>query len=185
MPKVNRHGKAEILPREILKKILDDKTINLKHRALVAVLFYTAGRIGEVCSLKRNCVGTHITFEKDTTKMGKTRQVLVHPQLAAILDQYLLTLPTEQVYLFAGVKPETHYSKDTAAKVLNKIFTKYGLKGCSTHSFRRSILTHAHQNGASMADLQQLSGHTSLSSLQQYLQCSDNAQIKVLGLVSL
>ncbi len=185
MPKVNRSGKAEIIPKNVLKAILEDKSINLKHRTLICTLFFTAGRISEVCHIKKNEIGTHITFASSTTKTKKTRQVLVSPQLRALLDKYIATLPKEQVYLFSGREPNTPYSKDTAGKILDKIFTKYGLEGCSSHSFRRSVLTHAHQSGASLADLQQLSGHNSLSSLQQYLQSSDKAQEKVLSLVTL
>ena len=185
MPKVNRSGKAEIINKDVLKAILEDKSINLKHRALMAVLFFTAGRINEVCHIKKNEIGTHITFSSQTTKTKKTRQVLISSQLRSILDEYLATLPTNQLYLFSGREPNSHYSKDTAGKILDKIFTKYRLVGCSSHSFRRSVLTHAHQSGASLADLKQLSGHSSLQSLQQYLQSSDCAQEKVLSLVIL
>ena len=183
MPKINRVGKAEVISVEVLGKILKDECINLKHRALMATLFFTAGRIGEVCQIKLAEIGTHISFAKSTTKMKKTRQVLVHFSLREILDEYIKTLPRTQLYLFSGREKNTYYSKVTADKILSKIFALYGLHGCSTHSFRRSVLTHCHQSGASLADLQQLSGHSSLTSLQQYLQSSDNAQSKVLGLI--
>jgi len=183
MPKINRVGKAEVIPLEVLNKVLKDERIIIKHRALIATLFFTAGRIGEVCQIKLHEIGSHITFSKQTTKMKRTRQVLIHPILKEILNQYIETLPSGQVYLFAGRVQHSYYSKVTADKVLAKIFALYGLAGCSTHSFRRSVLTHCHQSGASLADLQQLSGHSSLTSLQEYLQSSDKAQSKVLNLI--
>ncbi len=185
MPKINRVGKAEVIPVEVLGQIIKDERINIKHRALVCTLFFTAARIGEACQIKLSEIGSHITFARQTTKMKRTRQVLVHPVLREILALYIETLPKTQLYLFAGREKNSYYSKVTADKVLSKIFALYGLHGCSTHSFRRSVLTYCHQNGASLADLQELSGHSSLTSLQEYLQSSDMAQSKVLGLIKM
>jgi len=190
--KINGNGQSSIIEKSIIKTILEDENINLKHRTLIAVCFFTAARIGEACQVKvKSARGSHLTFEKSTTKTKKTRQVVICPPLRAILDKYIATLPPNQEFLFssglAGAQTikNAFYSKVTAGQVITKIFKTYGVAGASTHSFRRSVLTHAHQAGATLADLMSLSGHSSLSALQRYLESSDNAQAKVLDLVEL
>ena len=186
MPKINGLGKAEIISTSVLKQILADSQIKLKYRALIAVLFFTAGRISEVCSLNlADITNYHITFAKSITKTKKTRQVVIHKQLKPILDEYIKSLSVDSVYLFPSQEHGKHYSRFAASKMLDKIFERYGLIGCSTHSLRRSMLTIAHLNGNPLADIQQLSGHSSLTSLQEYLQCHDNAQHRVLDSVKL
>lgn len=186
MPKINGLGKAEIIPTDVLKEILADPEIKLKYRALIAVLFFTAGRISEVCALKLSDITFHhITFAKSITKTKKTRQVVIHEQLKPILEEYIKSLPLAHVYLFPSRDYGQHYSRFAASKMLDKIFERYGLIGCSTHSLRRSMLTIAHRMGNPLADIQQLSGHSSLTSLQSYLQCHDNAQSRVLDSVKL
>ena len=111
--------------------------------------------------------------------------MVIHKQLKPILDEYIKSLPVDSVYLFPSQKYGKHYSRFAASKMLDKIFERYGLTGCSTHSVRRSMLTIAHLNGIPLADIQQLSGHSSLTSLQSYLQCHDNAQHRVLDSVEL
>ena len=190
MAKLNpRNGKASAIDRGIIKKILDDENIELESRVILGVAYFTAGRIGEVVALKVSDIGqTHLVFAKQNTKTKSTRQVLIAPPLRALLDEYLGAIPANQTWLFAGrnikSRPDTHLNKIVAARKLDKIFRIYNLENCSSHSLRRSILTTAHQLGGTLADIQQLSGHRTLTSLQAYISSSDKAQEKMLDLVS-
>ena len=44
-----------------------------------------------------------------------------------------------------------------------------GLSGVSSHSFRRTQLTELYRDGWTLREIQQISGHRSLQSLQEYL----------------
>ncbi|WP_348256687.1 tyrosine-type recombinase/integrase [Leptolyngbya sp. PL-A3] len=44
-----------------------------------------------------------------------------------------------------------------------------GYRGVSSHSFRRSCLTHLHEKGWGLHELATVSGHQSLVQLQRYL----------------
>jgi integrase/recombinase XerD len=52
---------------------------------------------------------------------------------------------------------------------ITKLAEKVGIEGVSSHSFRRSALTAAHQAGLSLREVAEISGHRSLSSLEKYL----------------
>jgi integrase/recombinase XerD len=59
-----------------------------------------------------------------------------------------------------------------------------GGKGMSAHSFRQTALTHMSSAGIPLRHIQKISGHSSLASLQKYLEVSEKDMeeaIAVLG----
>jgi len=59
---------------------------------------------------------------------------------------------------------------------LRKACTELDLKGFSTHGFRRSFLTSAHQAGVPLRNLQAISGHASLNQISVYLEVPEQAK---------
>ena len=62
-----------------------------------------------------------------------------------------------------------------------------GLKGCSSHSGRRTFITNAARKistvGGSLRDVQMLAGHKALSTTQRYIEGDVEAQKRVVDLV--
>ena len=62
-----------------------------------------------------------------------------------------------------------------------------GLKGCSSHSGRRTFITNAARTistvGGSLRDVQTLAGHRALSTTQRYIEADVEAQKRVVDLV--
>jgi integrase/recombinase XerD len=60
-------------------------------------------------------------------------------------------------------------------------------EGCSSHSGRRTFITHAarvvHQAGASLRDVQLLAGHRSIQATQRYIDGDTGAQRKLVALI--
>jgi len=56
-----------------------------------------------------------------------------------------------------------------AQVAFTKLAEKVGIDGVSSHSFRRSALTAAHQAGLSLSEVAEISGHRSLAVLERYL----------------
>ena len=63
-------------------------------------------------------------------------------------------------------------------KELRKVCEWNGLLGVSSHSYRRTQLTELYRDGWTLREIQQISGHRSLASLQEYL---DVDRDKVVG----
>lgn len=182
--KVDGNGQAEILTPEELRLLFSEGLQSPRDKALFGICFYTACRISEALALRaRDIRGGVVTFRKATTK-GKlrTRAVDVHPGLAKILAAYkplhlnsakYYTLNAPPAMLFPGVLGLTeHLTRDAADKILREACNKVGLQGVSTHSFRRTALTQMNNAGVSLRTIQEISGHSSLTELQRYLEVS-------------
>ena len=178
--KVNRNGQAEVLTKANLDDLFN--VMPDRYRLLFGICYFTGCRIAEAIQLKRSDVGVRsITFRRQTTKTQKTRTVKINPQLAQIMTE--ADLPRDG-YLFPSKGGDGHLSTRAADLVLRKYCDYLGIKGVSTHSFRRTALTHMSNGGVPLRHIQEISGHSSLASLQKYLEVSEEQKeeaIAVLG----
>src|SRR4029077_10775549 len=69
----------------------------------------------------------------------------------------------------------------------SRAFQKLGLKGCSSHSGRRTFITRAarlvHKAGGSLRDVQLLAGHRSIQTTQRYIDGDTDAQRKLVAMI--
>jgi integrase len=69
----------------------------------------------------------------------------------------------------------------------NRVFRTIGLKGCSSHSGRRTFITRAarlvHNAGGSLRDVQLLAGHRSIQTTQRYIDGDTDAQRKLVSMI--
>ena len=85
----------------------------------------------------------------------------------------------------------TERSDRTSASAIVNLFAGWysaaGLKGCSSHSGRRTFITNAARKistvGGSLRDVQMLAGHKALSTTQKYIEADVEAQRRVVDLV--
>lgn len=185
MPKVNRSGKSSTLTpqqQELLKK-----NLNRKMALLADVMWYSAGRVSEVAALRARNINFHestLVFEKSYTKTKQTRDVPIPHHLCKELKKWIEEnlIPMDGFIFFSqsspqgktmpGEKPITRQAVD---KAFRHAFDYIGISGASLHYARRSYLTHLHQSGLSLRECQEVSRHSSLSSLQQYLDADRQA----------
>lgn len=164
MPKVNRNGQATVLSAEQLDKLWSE--LEQPHRLITQICYYTASRVGEVCALRvEDVVNGEIVFRSQNTKTNTTRTIAIAPPLAKALT--ITVLPTTD-YLFPG-KFKGHITTQSVDLALRSGCDYLGFKGVSTHSFRRSLLTHLYRAGHSLRTLQQISGHQDIGNLARYL----------------
>ena len=169
MPKRDRNGKAEIWTNEKL----DELWLELapRFRALFSICLYTGCRVSEARQLHaEDIIENYIVFRKQTTKTKATRQVKLHPKLSIVLGE--IELPTEG-YLFPG-KRSGCITRQTADYALRQACDRLGFRGYSTHSFRRTALTRLSNAGTPLRIIQKISGHSSLTELQKYLDVTDD-----------
>jgi integrase/recombinase XerD len=75
---------------------------------------------------------------------------------------------TKRVWPFPGQSGQP-LSVRGAQLAITKLAKKLGIEGVSSHSWRRSALTAAHQAGLSLRHLAEISGHRSLAALERHL----------------
>ena len=85
----------------------------------------------------------------------------------------------------------TERSEKTSAAAIVNLFASWyrtvGLRGCSSHSGRRTFITNAARKistvGGSLRDVQMLAGHRALSTTQRYIEADVEAQKQVVDLL--
>lgn len=178
MCKTNRSGKSICLSQTQIETLVSN--LPLKYGLLAELLYYSAGRVKEITTTRvrnLNFKEGMITLEKSSTKTKETRQVPIHPRVMDDLNQWIKTKELkEDDFVFyteskntkfrAGEKPVSTQSVD---QFFRKAFDWNGITGASTHSFRRSRLTHLLRKGWNLREIMDISGHKNLVSLQQYL----------------
>lgn len=166
MPKVNRNGQAAVLKAEQLEEVFD--YLPQPHDLIFQICYYTAARIGEVVQLQSgDIVGGYVVYRARTTKTKKTRAVAIAPPLEKLLAGVELK---NQGYLFPG-RFKGHITTRACDKALRETLDYLGIRGVSTHSFRRSLLTMMHfEKGYSLRTLQKITQHEDIGNLARYLE---------------
>lgn len=160
-----RNGQAEIFTEDQLEELLS--VVDGHYRVLFAICYYTGCRVSEALKLKRSdLIGDRIVFRAATTKTKETRDIKIPAKLAQILAEE--DLP-EHGYLFPG-KKGGHLTRQAADLALRKASDYVGLKGVSTHSFRRTNITRLHEKGIPLKTIQKRTGHASLQNLSLYIE---------------
>ena len=184
MSKTNRCGKSALLSTNQLEMVV--ASLPEKYSLLAETLYYTAGRVSEISSLKVNNIHFEegvVVIEKSSTKTKQTRCVPIPKSLITNLElwirQHQLN-PSDYIFFTSSknCKIQTgskHITTQAADNAFRQAFDNIGIRGASTHSFRRSRLTNLHvAEKWSLREIMDISGHKNLLSLQQYLDTDRN-----------
>ena len=166
----------------------------LRNRVIVLLSTKAGLRAGEIANLTWDMVlgatgqisGT-IELHDHAAKKGSGRMIPMHPELrdalAALRD---LAAQAES----NGVIRSERGGPMTPLSIVvwfNRAFRSLGLKGCSSHSGRRTFVTRAarlvHKAGGSLRDVQLLAGHRSIQTTQRYIDGDTDAQRKLVSLI--
>jgi integrase/recombinase XerD len=169
--KNNSYGKARVLDKSQVIDLFAELSKNPRDACLFAICFFTACRISEALQLHtQDFMAGTITLRKATTKGKlKSRTIPIH----AALEPYLLAYqPKKPGAMFPGQcgMGNTYLDRVTAHRILRSACKKIGIVGVSTHSFRRTALTFMSENGTPLREIQEVSGHADLGTLQKYLE---------------
>ena len=184
MSKSNRHGKSACLTKPQLDGFLSH--LPEKYALLAQTMYFLAGRVGETTSIRvRNIKPQEglITLEKSSTKCKETRQIPIPLKLMDSLRRWVSSnsLEDDDFIFFTSSRNTKHapgakqISNQSVDEVFIKTFDWIGVEGATSHSFRRSRLTHLMQKNWNVREIMDISGHKNLHSLQQYLDSDKNA----------
>jgi integrase/recombinase XerD len=178
MCKTNRSGKSACLTESQIESFCSN--LPIKYSLLAELMYFSAGRVKEITTIKvrnLNFQDGTLTIEKSSTKTKESRMVPIHPRVMEDLSSWVKEhdLKNDDHVFFTESK-NTKYKKGEKAistqsvdQFFRKSFDWVGISGGSTHSFRRSRLTHLLQRGWNLREIMDISGHKNLLTLQQYL----------------
>jgi len=156
-PKKSRMLPSVLSQEEVLRII--QLTKNLKHRAIIVLLYSSGLRIGEVTNLllkNIDIIRRQIKVEKG--KGRKDRFVVLATSYLPLLQNYLTTFKPA-LYFIEGPTGKK-YSESSIRKFLFKSVQKAGIsKKVTPHTLRHSYATHLLENGVGLRHIQELLGH--------------------------
>ena len=169
-PKVPR-SLPKALTREEVRKLLSVIPPTRKRDRLIFLLLYGAGlRVSELCNLKKS----DVDFERSLIvvrggKGAKDRVVPIPGFLLEEIKSYLETRDDDSEYLIVeeGRREKDRISPKTVWYLLKKYGERAGVK-VTPHMLRHSFATHMLENGVDIRAIQELLGHSNLSTTQIY-----------------
>lgn len=176
-PYAKRHQKLPVvLSREEIGLIID-KTKNIKHRLLISLAYGAGLRVSEVIKLRvRDIDIAQLSITIRDGKGGKDRVSILPEKLSNDLHR-MMAGKTGEEYLFESERGGRLTTR-TAQAVFQKSLKLAGIKKSATfHSLRHSFATHLLENGVDIRYIQQLLGHASITTTQQYTKVT-NPQLK-------
>ena len=168
-----------VLSKEEVKKILEAH-VNLKHRAMLSLIYSCGLRRSELLHLKSTDIDSkrNIVIIRQS-KGRKDRIAPLSPKILDLLrDYYKMYKPKN--YLFEG-KTEEQYSEQSLQSVLKQALKKVNItKPVTLHWLRHSYATHLLESGTDLRYIQELLGHNSSKTTEIYTHVSTKSlqQIK-------
>lgn len=200
--KKSRKVKIEYIPDYVMAQVNEslENEENIYLKNAITILKFTGMRMGELCSLKTDCIKEHLingyTMQWMDFKNKKERQAVPVRQECAVAVQVIINYTKEirikadedvRQYLFIR---ETHYgiSKITTGVMgpWIKMFTinheikdeKNEIYHLTSHQFRRTLATDMISNGVNLSVIQQMLGHANpVTTTKYYADVKDKERI--------
>lgn len=180
---IHRPKREKVLPnvisKEEVKKLLES-TRNLKHRAMLSMLYACGLRRSELLNIRPTDIDS--TRNILIIRQGKGKKDRIVPLSEKIIhllrDYYKAYKPKK--WLFEGQQDAEQYSPTSLQKVLKQSLNYSGIKKPVTlHWLRHSYATHLLENGTDLRYIQELLGHKSSKTTEIYTHVSTHSLQKI------
>ena len=164
------------LPNCITKKdikLLIDTTENLKHKTIISLLYSSGLRLSELLSLTIDDIdiNNNVIHIKQTI-YNESRTIKLSPVFLELLTRYYFKYKPK-ILVFEGQK-EDSISERSIQQIVKQAALKAGIKTKVTpQCLRHSFATHLLENGTDIHYVQELLGHKSIKTTENYNHTSD------------
>ena len=161
-----------VLSKEKVKRILD-VTTNIKHKAILMLMYSGGLRVGEIVRLKlENIDHERSLIHIKGSKGRKDRYTILSKRVLVVLRKYYNQYRPEK-WLFEGAIPGKHISTRAVQAIFKHACEKAGIKKeVSAHSLRHSFTTHLLESGIDLRYIQEILGHKSSKTTEIYTHVS-------------
>ncbi|MDR0956423.1 MAG: tyrosine-type recombinase/integrase [Endomicrobium sp.] len=172
LPKSLNEGEVEKLINAVDYKTItnnyNQKKMRLRNKLILALLYSSGLRISELVTLLTNDVDFDERTIRIRGKGEKDRIVLFDDETKELIESYLELKNSDSEYLFTN-KYENHLTPRYIQMMIKDYAKIAGIKKKVTpHILRHSFATHLLKNGVDIRVIQQLLGHSNLSTTQIY-----------------
>ena len=170
---------------EILKSPNLKKAQGQRDRAILELMYATGMRVSELVHLKDSDLNLDVGFIKCKGKGSKERIIPLGKPAQHFLENYMLAArlklsgKRESPYIFLAQGGRT-LSRQSVWKMIKCQVRKAGVKkNVSPHTLRHSFATHLLERGADLRSVQEMLGHTSISTTQIYTHVNETRLKKI------
>lgn len=186
LPKTHRKQVTFLHYDEVLR-LLEQIDINaesgLRDRAILELLFSSGLRVSELVNLNRDHINTKRREFMVRGKGQKDRPVFISQAAADWVDKYLDERQDTLAPLFISYSKNVEAStsgdfRRLTARSIQRMVSKYArlagiTKHVSPHTMRHSFATDLLMNGADLRSVQNMLGHSNISTTQIYTHVTD------------
>lgn len=163
---------------EILDGIIVCDAISTRNRCMIELLYATGMRISELLNLTLKDLNIKMGFIKVIGKGNKERMIPIGSYVGEILEQYIndyraeFNIKNDSLLFFN--KHGQRLSREEFYSILQTIVNSTSItKKVSPHTFRHTFATHLLENGADLRSIQELLGHSDISTTTIYTHISN------------
>jgi integrase/recombinase XerD len=169
---IKRPRKKKSLPNTLSTKeirLIIDVTENLKHKAIISMLYSGGLRRSELCNLEIKDIFSDTMQVKIRESKGfKDRYVNLSRITLDLLRDYFRQYKPKK-YLFEGQQNGKKYSCESVLKVVRGAGLKAGInRRVTPHMLRHSFATHHLEKGTDIRYIQEFLGHNSSKTTEIY-----------------
>jgi len=169
----------QTLPEEILKKVLDEwepeNFIEKRNKLIIEFLYGLGIRADELLNIKISDISTILREIRIKGKRNKLRIIPIHEISFNLFKEFMeerKKIHPESEYLFIS-KNGRKFSYSSLRKIVRETFNKRAnTQGVHPHLLRHAFATHLLDHGADLKSIQELLGHSSLSTTEIYTNLS-------------
>jgi integrase/recombinase XerC len=182
-PKSPSHLPSILSPEEV-SQLLNFKPKNVQEKRDIAIieLIYSSGlRVSEAVNANLDDFEDNKNFLRVLGKGSKTRLVPVGRYARKAIDEWIderKKLSTKDNSLFVNLRGKRISARSVQEKIRN-IAIMQGLPPVNPHMLRHSFATHLLESSGDLRSIQELLGHSSLSTTQIYTRLDYQHLIKV------
>jgi integrase/recombinase XerD len=182
---IHRPKRPKLLPNVLSKeeiKLLLSVSGNLKHRAMLSLIYSCGLRCGELLRLKPEHIDTlrKVVIIKQS-KGRRDRIVSLSSKVLELLREYYKTA-NPQTWIFEGQVKGQMYDERSLQNVLKQCLKKAKItKPVTLHWLRHSYATHLLESGTDLRYIQELLGHSSSRTTEIYTHVSNKELQKIIS----
>tara|TARA_Y100001970_G_scaffold9282_2_gene10821 strand:+ start:2108 stop:3040 length:933 start_codon:yes stop_codon:yes gene_type:complete len=187
LPKNPRKIPKTLDDKDITKLLENPDTLNLREKTIIELMYATGLRASELINLKFSDINFNSKSVRVSGKGSKERIIPIHQNALLLLKKYWRSEITNhnstvknkgkifiREYLFVN-KNKLKLTRQGLWYILKQIAKRLGIQEnkITPHILRHTFATHLLYNGVPLRHLQEMLGHSSISTTQIYTHLSD------------
>ncbi|TYB31714.1 MAG: tyrosine recombinase [Candidatus Mcinerneyibacterium aminivorans] len=157
---------------DLLDNMKNDNILDLRNKLIFELLYATGMRVSELVNLKKNKIDFSNNSIKILGKGQKERIVPINSRLLNLIKKYFNRRNYEGEFLLLSNNGNKLYPRDIRRIIKKVIKNMSMMKDITPHTIRHSFASHLLENGADLRMVQELLGHSSVSTTQIYTHIS-------------